>query len=171
MALRKLERRNHGGKWPMSIKYQYLHSFKEGLILLCRSILETRRITHLHGSAHFTIPLTTLSSSKIFERVLKTSLIPIQSWQQQNNTHGRCCYLHCWLWSGKCPLDSAEKNLSYFLPSTIISKRGARTPVNISDGVLCSNSKQISPSSMFAGILSTPLIFYIFIIFQIFHKT
>ena len=57
MALRKLERINYGGKWPVSIKYQNLHSFKEGLILLCQSILETRRITNLHGSAHFTIPL------------------------------------------------------------------------------------------------------------------
>ena len=58
MALRKLERINHGGKWPVSIKYQNLHSFKEGLILLCQCILETRRIAHLHGSAHFTTPLT-----------------------------------------------------------------------------------------------------------------
>ena len=41
----------------MSIKYQNLHSFKEGLILLFQSILETKRITHLHGSAFFTIPL------------------------------------------------------------------------------------------------------------------
>ena len=57
MALCKLERRNYGRKWPVSIKYQNLHSFKEGLILLCQSILETRRITHLHGWAHFTIPL------------------------------------------------------------------------------------------------------------------
>ena len=57
MALRKFERRNYGGKWPVSIKYQNLHTFKEGLIILCQSILETRRITHLHGSAHFTIPL------------------------------------------------------------------------------------------------------------------
>ena len=57
MALCKLERRNYGGKWPVSIKYQDLHTFKEGLILLCQSILETRRITHLHGSAHFTISL------------------------------------------------------------------------------------------------------------------
>ena len=57
MALRKLEMRNYGGKLPVSIKYQNLHSFKEGLILLCQSILETRRIIHLHGSAHFTIPL------------------------------------------------------------------------------------------------------------------
>ena len=58
MVLRKLERRNYRGKWLVSIKYQNLHSFKEGLILLCQSILETRRITHLHGSALFTIPLT-----------------------------------------------------------------------------------------------------------------
>ena len=57
MALRKLERINYGGKWLASIKYQNVHSFKEGLIRLCQSILETRRITHLHGSAHFTIPL------------------------------------------------------------------------------------------------------------------
>ena len=60
MALRKLERRNYGGKWPMSIKYQNLLSFKERLILLCQSILETRRITHLHGSARFTISLNSL---------------------------------------------------------------------------------------------------------------
>ena len=57
MALHKLERRNYGRKWPVSIKYQNLHSFKEGLILLCQSILETRRIAHLNGTAHFTIPL------------------------------------------------------------------------------------------------------------------
>ena len=57
MALRKLERRNYGGKWPVSIKYQNLHFLKEGLILLRQSILETKRITHLHGSGHFTIPL------------------------------------------------------------------------------------------------------------------
>ena len=60
MALRKLERRNYGGKSPVSIKYQNLHSFKEGVILLCQSILETRRISHLHGSALFTIPLMPL---------------------------------------------------------------------------------------------------------------
>ena len=58
MALCKLKRRNYGGKWPARIKYQNLRTFKEGLILLCQSILETRRITHLHGSAHFTIPLS-----------------------------------------------------------------------------------------------------------------
>ena len=58
MALRKLERRNYGGKWPVSIKYQNLYSFKEGLILLCQSILETRRRIHLHGLAQFTIPLS-----------------------------------------------------------------------------------------------------------------
>ena len=58
MALRKLERKNYVGKSLVSIKYQNLHTFKEWLILLCQSILETRRITHLHGSAHFTIPLS-----------------------------------------------------------------------------------------------------------------
>ena len=57
MALPKLERRNYGRKWPVSIKYQNLHSFKEELIPLCQSILETRRITHLLDSAHFAIPL------------------------------------------------------------------------------------------------------------------
>ena len=57
MALHKLERRNYGRKSPVSIKYQNLHTFKEGLILLCQSILEMRKITHLHGSAHFIIPL------------------------------------------------------------------------------------------------------------------
>ena len=56
MALRKLERINYGGKWLVSIKYQNRHSFKEELILLCQSILETRIITNLHGSAYFTIP-------------------------------------------------------------------------------------------------------------------
>ena len=58
MVLHKLERRKYGGKFLVSIKYQNCHSFKEVLILLCQSILETRRITHLHGSAHFTISLT-----------------------------------------------------------------------------------------------------------------
>ena len=58
MVLRKLKRRNYGGKWPVSIKYQNFHTFKEGLTLLCQSILETRRITHLNGSAHFIIPLS-----------------------------------------------------------------------------------------------------------------
>ena len=56
MALSKLVRRNHGRKKPVSIKYENLHCFKEGVILLCQSILETRRISHLHGSALFTIP-------------------------------------------------------------------------------------------------------------------
>ena len=66
IALRKLERINYGGKEPVSIKYKNLHSFKEGLILLCQIILETRRITHLHGSAHFTIPTIYSRSYTIF---------------------------------------------------------------------------------------------------------
>ena len=62
MALSKLERRNYGKKWPVSIKYlnikyQNIHSFKEGFILKCQSIVEMKRITRLHGSTHFTIPL------------------------------------------------------------------------------------------------------------------
>ena len=60
MALHKLVRRNHGGKTPASIKYQNLHAFEEGMILLSQSILETRRIftyLHLHGSVLFKIPL------------------------------------------------------------------------------------------------------------------
>ena len=57
MALCKLERKNYGGKLLVSIKYQNLHPFNEGLILLCQSILEMRRITHSHGSAHFATPL------------------------------------------------------------------------------------------------------------------
>ena len=57
MALHKLERRNYGRKSLVSIKYQNLRTFKEGLILLCQSSLKTRRITHLHDSTHFTILL------------------------------------------------------------------------------------------------------------------
>ena len=55
MALCKLERRNCGGKWPVSIKYQNL------------SILEIRGMTHLHGSAHFTIPLSNFGNKCIDE--------------------------------------------------------------------------------------------------------
>ena len=65
MVLHKLERRNYGGKWLVSIKYQNLHFLKEGLILLCQSILETRRITNLDGSGHFTIPLNIVVHSVI----------------------------------------------------------------------------------------------------------
>ena len=57
MALHKLVRSNYGGKLMVSMKYENLHSFEEGVILLCQSILETRRISHLHGSVLFTIPL------------------------------------------------------------------------------------------------------------------
>ena len=57
MVKDKLERINYGRKWLVSNKHQNLHFLKEGLILLCQSILGKGRITHLHGSAHFTIPL------------------------------------------------------------------------------------------------------------------
>ena len=58
MALLKLVRRNYGGKLQASIKYQNLHSFKGGVIILCQSILETRIMSQLYGSPLFTtIPL------------------------------------------------------------------------------------------------------------------
>ena len=57
MALHKLVRSNYGKKLPVSVRYEFLLSFKEGVILLCQNILETRRISHLHGWALFTIPL------------------------------------------------------------------------------------------------------------------
>ena len=44
----------------MSSKCHNLHSFKEGMIFLCQSIFEARQISHLHGSALFTIPLNAL---------------------------------------------------------------------------------------------------------------
>ena len=88
MALRKHERRNYCRKLLVSIKYQNLHTFKEGLILFCQSILETRRTTHLHGSAHFTIPL--IIRNKI---TLKTTVY-------RKQTHNRV-YLH---WKSIVPL-------------------------------------------------------------------
>ena len=60
MALGKLVRSNCGRKSLLSIKYENVHSFKEEVILLCQSILETRRISHVPGSAHFKIPLRAL---------------------------------------------------------------------------------------------------------------
>ena len=61
MVLQKPERRNYGGRSLLSIIYQNLHSFKEEMILLCKSIIEKRRMPHLCGSALFTIPLNTLA--------------------------------------------------------------------------------------------------------------
>ena len=78
MALRKLESRDYGRKWLMSIKYQNLHSFKEGFILLCQSILETRRITHLHSSAYFTIPLIKYFKTNILSHLEKESICSTQ---------------------------------------------------------------------------------------------
>ena len=71
MALHKLIRRNYGRKLLVSIKYQNLHSFKEGVILLCQSTLETRRISHLHVSALFTIPLTCISMGSYCQMMSK----------------------------------------------------------------------------------------------------
>ena len=74
MALHKLERRNYGRTSLVSIKYQNLHSFKEELVLLSQSILETRKITHLHGSVHFTIPLK-LQTLKALTEFYKSILV------------------------------------------------------------------------------------------------
>ena len=57
MVPHRLVRRNYDERLLVSIKYQNLHPFKEGVIHLCQSILETRQILYLHGSAPFTIPL------------------------------------------------------------------------------------------------------------------
>ena len=75
MALRKLERRNYGGKSLVSIKHQNLHTFKEVLILSCHSILETRRITHLPDSAHFRIPLKRCATFEVTFNVFKSEVI------------------------------------------------------------------------------------------------
>ena len=40
MALHTLVRRNYGRKLPVTVKCHNLFSFKEGVILLCQSILE-----------------------------------------------------------------------------------------------------------------------------------
>ena len=58
MVLHRLVRRNYGGKLLVGNRYLNLHFFKEGMIHLCQSMLETRRISYLHGSALFTIPLS-----------------------------------------------------------------------------------------------------------------
>ena len=60
MALHKLLRRHYDGNSLVSIRYQNLNSFQEGMILLCQGIFETRRIPNLHGSAFITVPLTIL---------------------------------------------------------------------------------------------------------------
>ena len=48
--LHTLIRRNFGKKLQVSIKCHKLQIFKEGVILLCQSILETRQISHLFSS-------------------------------------------------------------------------------------------------------------------------
>ena len=79
MTLHKPVRRNYSGKLPVGIKYQNLYSFREEVILLCQSILEMKRISHLHGSPLFTIPLTLLInltfSEGIFPSILKAGKI------------------------------------------------------------------------------------------------
>ena len=48
-----------------------LHSFKQGVILVCQSILETRRMSYLHGSALFTIPISRITDYKKFRKIIK----------------------------------------------------------------------------------------------------
>ena len=74
MVPHKLVRSNHGGTSPVSIKYENLHSCKECVILLCQSILETIRISHLHGSALFKIPLRDLCTIDGFVFIDNTNL-------------------------------------------------------------------------------------------------
>ena len=65
MGLCKFVRAIYGGKSLVSIKYQNLHSFKKGVILLCQSILETKRISHFRGSALFAILLSRMRTRKV----------------------------------------------------------------------------------------------------------
>ena len=46
-----LVKRNYAGKLPVSIKCHNLHPFKEGVIFLCQSIIETRQVSYLYDSA------------------------------------------------------------------------------------------------------------------------
>ena len=87
MALRKLVRSNYGGESPVSIKYENLHSFKEGVILLCQSILETRRISHLHGSALFKIPLSNFSLETFMPNFVSLTFPSLQL-ELKNLKHG-----------------------------------------------------------------------------------
>ena len=50
MALRTIAMRNSGEKLPVSMHCHNLHCFEEGVILLCRRILETRQISHSFNS-------------------------------------------------------------------------------------------------------------------------
>ena len=77
MALHKLKWSNYGGKLLVTIKRENLHSFKEGLILLCQSIFETRRMSHLHDSALFTIPLRMLGKGL---QLKSTTLLVLFLW-------------------------------------------------------------------------------------------
>ena len=60
------------------IKYQNLHSFKEGMIRSCQSIIEMRVISHLHDSALLAIPLRIKKFRFIFILMQKLLLFFIQ---------------------------------------------------------------------------------------------
>ena len=55
MTLRTLVKRIYGEKLPVSVRCHNLHFYREEKIILCPSILETRRISHLFSSALFTV--------------------------------------------------------------------------------------------------------------------
>ena len=69
MALLIFVRSNYGGKLPVSIQCHNLHSFREGMNLLCQSILETKQLSHLFSSALLTVPLMWSLHYSAFARI------------------------------------------------------------------------------------------------------
>lgn len=59
MAQHTMVTKTHGAKRQVSIRYYNLHSFKEGALLLCQSILGTGRMSNWCRWALFTVPLST----------------------------------------------------------------------------------------------------------------
>ena len=49
--------RNYGRKLLVRVKFHNLYSFKQGVIFLCQSVLETTQISDLYSSNLFTVPL------------------------------------------------------------------------------------------------------------------
>ena len=66
----------------MSNKYENLHSFKEAMILLRQRILEARKISHLHDSALFKIPLF---SFDLFFKILYRMVVSVYIYRIYNN--------------------------------------------------------------------------------------
>ena len=88
MVPHRLARRNYGGKLQVSIKYQNLCSFKEGMMSKY-PWNETK--SHLHGSAPFTVPLKLSESHKNATYLLKNSvslffITEISNWVKDETT-------------------------------------------------------------------------------------